>query len=186
VEAALLDPARVRLLVLVDAALSPASPPVSPPPPSGAVARVATTPWLRDPLIAATMTNPIFTRTLLRQLILDPADATDAQVAMVHAQFGIRGTTSAFGMWLEQFVMGGEAARIHDASNYATLTMPVLLVWGEQDTITPLERAHALQTILPRAELVTLPQTGHIPTIESPELFRDALLRFLDAHPAPR
>lgn len=186
VEAALLDPSRVRLLVLVDAALSPSSTVQAPPPPSAVVRTLATKPWLRDPLISATMTNPMLTRTLLQQLILDPADATDAQVAMVHAQFRLSGTTRAFGMWLEQFVMGGESPMNQDAARYATLAMPVLLLWGEEDTVTPLARAEALKPLLPNAELVTLPKTGHIPTIENPQGFREALLRFLDAHPPAR
>lgn len=186
VEAALLDPSRVRLLVLVDAALSPSTTTQPPPNPSALVRTLASTPWLRDPLVAATMTNPMFTRTLLRRLILDPADATDAQVQMVHAQFRVRGTTPAFGMWLEQFVLGGEASLNQDASRYATLAMPVLLLWGEADTITPLAGAEVLKGLLPDAELVTLPGTGHIPTIESPEAFREALLRFLDGHAPAR
>lgn len=85
-------------------------------------------------------------------------------------------------MWLEQFVLGGEASLSQDASRYATLAMPVLLLWGAEDTITPLARAEALKRLLPSAELVALPGTGHIPTIENPEAFRGALLRFLDGH----
>lgn len=81
-------------------------------------------------------------------------------------------------MWLEQFVLGGEASLSQDASRYATLAMPVLLLWGAEDTITPLARAEALKRLLPSAELVALPGTGHIPTIENPEAFRGALLRF--------
>jgi pimeloyl-ACP methyl ester carboxylesterase len=172
--------------VLVDAALNPSKTMQAAPPPSAVVRTLATKPWLRDPLISATMTNPMLTRKLLQQLILDPADATDAQVAMVHAQFRLNGTTRAFGMWLEQFVMGGETPMNLDAARYATLGMPVLLLWGEEDTITPLARAEALKPLLPNAELVTLPGTGHIPTIENPVAFREALLRFLDAHPPAR
>jgi pimeloyl-ACP methyl ester carboxylesterase len=116
VEAALLDPSRVRLLVLVDAALSPTETPQPAAPPPVLVRTVVTTSWLRDPLIAATMTNPILTRTLLRQLILDPTDATDAQVRMVHAPFRISGSTPTLGQWVEQFLMGGAPARNRDAS----------------------------------------------------------------------
>jgi pimeloyl-ACP methyl ester carboxylesterase len=105
---------------------------------------------------------------------------------MVHAPFRVSGSTPALGQWVEQFLRGGAPARNRDASRYATLRMPSLVLWGEDDTVTPLAGGQALARLLPDAEFVTLPRTGHIPAIESPELFREALLRFLNDHPASR
>ena len=53
------------------------------------------------------------------------------------------------------------------------------LLWGDQDSVTPLEQAHDLQTLLPQATLTLLPGVGHIPQIEDPDMFNNALLKAL-------
>ena len=55
------------------------------------------------------------------------------------------------------------------------------LLWGEQDSITPLAQARALQGWMPQATLTVLPQVGHIPHIEGPGAFAEALLGRLPA-----
>ena len=186
VEAAFRDPSRVRLLVLVDAALNlhaAVGPPSRPP----WLLRLAlSTPLLRDPLVASTLTNPLLTRPLLRKLILDPGDATDAQVRMLQQQLPIAGTTHALGLWLREFLSSDERSSSSDRTRYQALTMPTLLLWGRDDAITPLSQGQDLLTLVPNAELVILDHTGHIPAIEDAPAFNGALLRFLAAHsPAP-
>jgi pimeloyl-ACP methyl ester carboxylesterase len=184
VEAALRDPTRIRLLVLVDAALDlqvSAGPPARPP----LVLRAALwSPMIRDPLVAATVTNPLLTRFLLRRLILDPEDATDAQVRMLQQQLPVAGTTHAVGLWLPSLLGSGERSMNRDRTRYRKLTMPSLLVWGENDAITPLPQGQDLSSLLPDAKLVVLPHTGHIPAIEDATAFNAALLGFLSEHPA--
>lgn len=182
VEAALRDPGRVRLLVLVDAALGidpAATSPTEPPLPIRAVLAI---PLLRDALVASTLTNPLLTRSLLRQLILDPADANDLQVGMVQRQFPVRGTTAALGEWLREFLTSQERTLSGDRARYATLTMPALLAWGERDRITPVSQGRDLQGLLPAGKLVILPGTGHIPAIEDAPGFNRVLVEFLEQH----
>ena len=57
--------------------------------------------------------------------------------------------------------------------------MPVTILWGDKDTVTPLEQAHDLKGLLPQAKLTILPGLGHIPQIEGPAAFNDALLKAL-------
>lgn len=46
---------------------------------------------------------------------------------------------------------------------YQTLSMPTLLIWGEDDTrVTPLERAKGIATEIPNAKLVVIPDAGHL------------------------
>ena len=40
-------------------------------------------------------------------------------------------------------------------------------------------QAHDLQTLVPQATLTLMPGLGHIPQIEDPDLFNDALLKAL-------
>jgi uncharacterized protein (TIGR04551 family) len=63
-------------------------------------------------------------------------------------------------------------------------TKPVLLLWGEQDQVTPIRFAHRLVAELGNAELKTYQRTGHIPMVEAPQSTRD-LVTFLKVDPAP-
>jgi pimeloyl-ACP methyl ester carboxylesterase len=59
------------------------------------------------------------------------------------------------------------------------LTVPLLIVVGEEDTLTPPEEARAMAALQPNAELVVLPRTGHLPNLEDPEAFNQTLHAFL-------
>ena len=60
------------------------------------------------------------------------------------------------------------------------LAMPTLIVWGERDRVVPLAQARDAVGRLRRARLVVIPDCGHLPQIERPELFLKALGSFLD------
>ncbi len=61
-----------------------------------------------------------------------------------------------------------------------SLTLPVLCIWGEDDTWIPLERGRELVSLIEGAELVVLPAEGHCPMETSPDLFNRELLLFLE------
>ncbi|MFK7840960.1 MAG: alpha/beta fold hydrolase [Sphingorhabdus sp.] len=50
-----------------------------------------------------------------------------------------------------------------------TLKMPVLLLWGEKDTLIPLSHAKAFETAIPGSKLITYADAGHLPMEETPE-----------------
>lgn len=56
--------------------------------------------------------------------------------------------------------------------------IPVLVLVGEDDLLTPAAHSRAIATALPHAELVIVPASGHLVTIEHPETV-DAHLRAL-------
>jgi pimeloyl-ACP methyl ester carboxylesterase len=59
---------------------------------------------------------------------------------------------------------------------------PVLIVWGDDDRVIPLERATAHLPRLRRSRFVVLEHCGHLPMEERPEAFLRAILPFLDRH----
>ena len=59
----------------------------------------------------------------------------------------------------------------------ASLSVPAIVIHGEDDPI-PIETAATLATLL-RARWTAIPDCGHVPYVESPEEFVDALDRFL-------
>jgi pimeloyl-ACP methyl ester carboxylesterase len=179
VEAVLAAPERVRAVVLVDAALGirEAGQPPSPGP-LPARALLAAGP-LRDSVVAAFLTNPRFTRRLLQSFVADPAVATDARVAVYQRPLAVRGTTRAFGQWLPALVLPDPLAASEDPGVYARLRLPVVALWGDRDTITPLAQGQRLVGLVPGARLVVLPGIGHIPQIEDAEAFNRALVGVL-------
>ncbi len=59
------------------------------------------------------------------------------------------------------------------------LDLPVLLVWGAEDTLIGPEAGRLVAERLPRAEFVELPATGHIPPEERPEELARRIAGFL-------
>ena len=60
------------------------------------------------------------------------------------------------------------------------ISVPVLVVRGEDDAVVPLEEAKAVAAAVPNGELIRLDGTGHLPPLEWPEELARRLLRFLE------
>ena len=60
-----------------------------------------------------------------------------------------------------------------------SLQVPVLIIVGEEDTLTPPDEARKMAALTSEAELVVLPRTGHLPSLEHPQAFNDTLKAFL-------
>jgi pimeloyl-ACP methyl ester carboxylesterase len=59
------------------------------------------------------------------------------------------------------------------------IRMPVSLIWGKNDKVTPPEVAIEFHECLPNSELVWIDKCGHAPMMEQPEEFNRALEGFL-------
>jgi pimeloyl-ACP methyl ester carboxylesterase len=63
--------------------------------------------------------------------------------------------------------------------------VPVLVVAGERDRVLPTHHSRRLVELLLDAELLTLPDVGHVAMLERPELVTAALDRFATRTLAP-
>lgn len=59
------------------------------------------------------------------------------------------------------------------------ITAPTLLVWGEDDQITPAFVGEKFSELIENSELILLPKCGHAPMMEHPDLFNQHLESFL-------
>jgi pimeloyl-ACP methyl ester carboxylesterase len=63
------------------------------------------------------------------------------------------------------------------------IKVKTLVLGGEKDTPDFPARAKHIADTIPGAELVLLPNLGHVPHFEAPDVFHAALLKFLKAEP---
>jgi pimeloyl-ACP methyl ester carboxylesterase len=65
----------------------------------------------------------------------------------------------------------------------ARIAVPTLLIWGELDARSPLSVARQFEKAIPEAELVVIPDAGHVCHLERPEPLNEAVRAFCRAHP---
>jgi pimeloyl-ACP methyl ester carboxylesterase len=67
-----------------------------------------------------------------------------------------------------------------DASDVVqSLSVPTLIVVGDEDTLTPVEESRKIHAAADNAELVVIPTAGHLTNLEQPEAFNDVVRGFL-------
>jgi len=81
--------------------------------------------------------------------------------------------------------LGALAARPDMVEPMRAVTVPVLLVVGEEDTITPPECMERAERVLRRPRLLIMPRCGHMAPLEDPTTFNAAFLAFLEEEVAP-
>jgi pimeloyl-ACP methyl ester carboxylesterase len=60
-----------------------------------------------------------------------------------------------------------------------TIRVPTLVVVGEEDVVTPVSDAQALQRGIPEASLESIPRAGHLTNLETPAEFNEAVRKYL-------
>lgn len=61
--------------------------------------------------------------------------------------------------------------------------VPILALWGEEDTWVPLAEAAEIQRLIPQTEIITIPGAYHCPMETHAETFNEELLSFLEKSP---
>ncbi|MCO4847932.1 MAG: alpha/beta fold hydrolase [Yoonia sp.] len=59
------------------------------------------------------------------------------------------------------------------------ITVPALVLCGADDTLCPVHRHELMASLIPAATLKIIPNAGHLPTLEQPELTNKALKQWL-------
>jgi len=75
------------------------------------------------------------------------------------------------------------AARPDSFGTLRSFDRPALVVVGEEDELSPPADAHAMAEALVHATLVTIPESGHLTSVEAPEAFNEAVAAFLATLP---
>lgn len=104
---------------------------------------------------------------------------TQPRVEHVEEELARPGTTAAALATAREHHFGA----LHEALR--SFTKPVLLLWGENDEVTPVRFGHQLAAELADATLITYPRCGHIPMVEAHNQSTRDLVAFLAKDPAP-
>jgi pimeloyl-ACP methyl ester carboxylesterase len=162
---ALQHPDRVAALVLVGATgLFP----------QGAERRRRTAARLRD-------TTPEGIGEKLRAVLHDPACVTDEWIAEEHRVNTSPGARESIERLARYFEDGLDEEPVGEG--LAGSSMDMLLVWGVEDTLVPVETGRAAAALLGKP-LVEIEQAGHAPYFERPEAFHTAVIAHLSPDPS--
>lgn len=139
------------------------------------VQRVFRTPGLGATLFSL-LVSRFSIRTFLKDIYSDSRALDEETIELFHVsanQPGARFAPAAFvGMQLCEDIRPALPA----------LTVPLLLVWGEQARQTPLQEAAFVRALAPRATYAAIPG-GDLPHDERPEAFNPVLKRFITTLP---
>lgn len=88
---------------------------------------------------------------------------------------------------LRKVILGGDPEKIASlamvledyGSAVEKIRTPALLIWGEKDQVAPIRTAKALKAVLPASCLVLIPETGHVPMLEQPDIFNRTVMEGL-------
>lgn len=183
VETALLAPDRIERLILVDPALgfAPDGSRFAQNDPPLLLRQAFAIEPLRNALLASTGSNPLLTAQLFKGFVSRAEAVTPERVAMLQRPLVVLGATRGYGDWFSYLMIAPDAAPSAEIANLGRLAMPVAIIWGRTDTVTPLWQGEALQRRIGQATLTIIEGVGHIPYIEDAAAFHAILLRTLAA-----
>jgi len=184
IEAALQAPQRISRLILIDPALGFQADSLDAPHfeqnrPSWAARTLFTKPSLRTAVISSYGTNPLFLRRLFSSFVSNKSAVTPQRLDVINRPMVVRGTTEAYGAWLSVLAISEDRSQSSKFTSLRTLSMPVGIIWGRTDAVTPLWQGERLHELIPQSRLIVLDHVGHIPYIEDPPQFTAALRELL-------
>ncbi|GAA4337047.1 alpha/beta hydrolase [Mucilaginibacter gynuensis] len=115
-----------------------------------------------------------FVKQKVEYTFFDPAVATDELVDDVFQTINDRNRV------IRILAMAKSAIRHNMAKDLHKITMPVALIWGKNDKITPPEVAVEFSQLLTNSELHWIDECGHAPMMEQPVEFNKYLKQFLE------
>jgi len=169
---ALAHPDRVSQLVLIDGLPANVRERVTSP----SIQRALDTPapsWLAS--FGNWLFGGVMIESVLKEIVHDPALLTPAVIersnrnrqrpGMIRPLMTVR---NSLPLWETGF-----------ARRLGEIAHPTLIVWGEEDRVFPLAVGEELQRTIKGSSLVRIPNAGHIPQWERPDLANRAMIDFL-------
>ncbi|HRC43741.1 MAG TPA: alpha/beta hydrolase [Nitrospira sp.] len=113
----------------------------------------------------AVLKEIIFDHTLVTAAVLDRSNRNRQREDMITPLMSLR---ESLPLWEQHF-----APRLKDIPH------STLILWGEQDRLFPPQVGRDLQATIPQARLIIIPDAGHIPQWEQPQVVNRHITEFL-------
>jgi pimeloyl-ACP methyl ester carboxylesterase len=130
-------------------------------------------PWfialLRVPGLAQISTGVVPPRTIshlvLKKCVYDQAKISEEMIDTYAYYLSLAGAREAL-IQTAQKVIPADLAEV--SARFKTIAVPVLVLWGAEDHVVPLEVGRYFKRDIPDSRLVIFPRCGHIPQEEEP------------------
>ena len=132
---------------------------------------------LRELGVGLAIHNREFSTGRIKSFVYKPDRVERSVVDAYLNPFDNRRTTPKYANWVRDYMHDPLEGPSSKSQNYRHLKLPVRILWGNEDTLTPLDLTKILMANVPKAKLEVLHGVGHIPMIEDVPLFDAALLR---------
>ncbi|MBN9419818.1 MAG: alpha/beta hydrolase [Candidatus Eremiobacteraeota bacterium] len=132
---------------------------------------------LRDLGVGLAIHNRPFSTERIKGFVYRPDRLEKPVFDRYFQPFDNQRTGKKYSRWVADYThdrLGGPSTQ---SAHYRRLKIPVRILWGREDTLTPLDLTKVLLENLPKAKLEVLNQVGHIPMVEDVPLFDAALVR---------
>lgn len=126
--------------------------------------------------------GPQMVKYCLKQIVFNGELVTDEQVEAYSLPYRFPGGVAASLLTLQKF---DNQRLVEMGQHYASLTYPILIIWGDHDILIPVSHYEKFLKDFPHAERLLIANCGHIPQEEAPEQVLTALLPFLNKIDAP-
>lgn len=130
-----------------------------------------TSPSIAKPLISRSLI-----KTAIRDIIYKKDSLSEQQIDAYWMPFTQPGGKEAF---LELLRMFDNDLLEKMSASLKKISCPVLIIWGDHDSLIPVTHAKLFQQAIPHAELLIIKDCGHIPQEEEPDSVNARLLDFL-------
>jgi pimeloyl-ACP methyl ester carboxylesterase len=111
--------------------------------------------------------------------VRDP-DRSAQLVAMVRDAYRYEGSLYAFFQTLQRFPLYERQDLFRSTGE---LDLPILLMWGDDDQVTPITHLDTVQELLRPRQTQVITQCGHMAPFERPDDVGDLLASFAVPHP---
>jgi pimeloyl-ACP methyl ester carboxylesterase len=139
---------------------------------------------LQTPELLRSFSRETLLRVMRALFFLEPGDLAAQVEARLQRMASSDG--EAYALTLSRSVDGMLGGRVYE--RLSSLRVPVLVLFGADDLAIPNRLVHAgtsaevaekARKALPQAEVIMLPETGHMVPLEAPEALSRAILRFV-------
>jgi len=115
-----------------------------------------------------------YVREKMQEIFYDPTLVTPAWVEEVRRVV----TALPSAMRVVRFARDAKRHKLEERLPH--IHVPTLIVWGEEDQITPPEVAQRFHALIPDSRLVFLAHCGHVPMLERPDTFNSVVRAWLE------